>query len=352
MGDIMKIHTILLSLLLSFSFASGQEIIENPEKPLSENAGRVLKIQEVMRIQDEGDEFFFKQPIIVQVANNGCIFLSDRDAFFKFSQEGKFITNLYKKGQGPGEIQGSFQYLMQEDCIFIHDRTGLKIIQIDQNGDLIREYKLDERYNDFLGVFNQDFLFSKINFYRPGEKGELNIPIEVLLVSQKSHTISELINFSMKVFYDNGSMGSLSPFHFVFDQKNNTLFVCDSSEYLVQMLDIESVKIKTKFNRVYNRIKGEKKLMPPSLSAKFPDKKFEDDIKNLFKLKENLLVQTSTKDEKKGVLIDVFDHEGQFIDNFYLDIEGTLIGTHDNFLFSKETNEMGEISIVKYKILE
>ncbi|MCJ7617680.1 MAG: hypothetical protein MUO43_14205, partial [Desulfobacterales bacterium] len=62
LGDNMKKRAILLSLFLTFSFTSAQDIIENPEKSLSKNTGRVLELKEVLRITDESGEFYFSRP--------------------------------------------------------------------------------------------------------------------------------------------------------------------------------------------------------------------------------------------------------------------------------------------------
>ena len=56
----MKKTILLFSFPLIFnSVIYVQEIIENPEKPLSKNVGRVLKIKEAMSIVDEPGKFYF-----------------------------------------------------------------------------------------------------------------------------------------------------------------------------------------------------------------------------------------------------------------------------------------------------
>ena len=70
MSKIMRNLFITLLLFVSFLFQLGaQEIIENPEKPLSKNAGRVFELKEVMRIRD-GHGFYFSSPIGLKVDRN------------------------------------------------------------------------------------------------------------------------------------------------------------------------------------------------------------------------------------------------------------------------------------------
>jgi|GEM_PF-5516105 hypothetical protein len=59
---------IVLSFVLLPLILFSQQIIENPDKPLARNAGRILKLQEVWRITDEGGRFYFKAPSNLEVA--------------------------------------------------------------------------------------------------------------------------------------------------------------------------------------------------------------------------------------------------------------------------------------------
>lgn len=57
---------ILASLVLVNTQA--QQIIENPERPRSSNAGRVRKVEEIFRITDESGEFYFRYPYLIKMA--------------------------------------------------------------------------------------------------------------------------------------------------------------------------------------------------------------------------------------------------------------------------------------------
>ncbi len=101
----MKKSILLLSLLFVFtSILVTQEMIENPDKPLSKKAGRILKLKKVLRIGDVGDEFYFRFPRNLKVSPDGSIFIQDIDQLLQFDQNGKFVRNFFKKGQGPGEM--------------------------------------------------------------------------------------------------------------------------------------------------------------------------------------------------------------------------------------------------------
>jgi hypothetical protein len=87
------------------------------------------------------------------------------------------------------------------------------------------------------------------------------------------------------------------------------------------------------------------------IKIKPPERKQKNDITGLFLNKDNLWVKTSTKNEKKGVLIDVFNKEGKYIDNFYLNLKGELMAVLGDFIFMNEKDEEENIQIVKYKII-
>ena len=83
-----------------------------------------------------------------------------------------------------------------------------------------------------------------------------------------------------------------------------------------------------------------------------PKKKYKEDIKNLYLNQNSLWVETSTKDDDKGIMIDVFNPEGKFTDNFFLNLNGDLISVHNNYIFVRETDEDENWVVKEYKIVE
>ncbi|MEA3420216.1 MAG: hypothetical protein U9Q97_00885, partial [Acidobacteriota bacterium] len=83
-----------------------------------------------------------------------------------------------------------------------------------------------------------------------------------------------------------------------------------------------------------------------------PPQKYLNDIKNLFVFNGLLLAMTSTNDKNKGTLIDVFNHEGKYIDNFYLKLSGSLLASNKDSILVKEKDKDENILIVQYQIIE
>ena len=78
-------------------------MIENPSRPAARNADRILELKEVMRIKEDGGEFYFKSPRM-QVGPDSSVYVWDEEQLLKFDPKGKFVRNFFHKGQGPGEF--------------------------------------------------------------------------------------------------------------------------------------------------------------------------------------------------------------------------------------------------------
>jgi len=82
----------------------------------------------------------------------------------------------------------------------------------------------------------------------------------------------------------------------------------------------------------------------------FPRQKYQSDISNLFVRGERIWAVTSTKDPKKGTLIDVYDAAGKYIDAFYLNIPTGQYGIFGDHFYAAEKNPDETYVIKKYSI--
>ena len=90
-----------------------------------------------------------------------------------------------------------------------------------------------------------------------------------------------------------------------------------------------------------------------------PVAKYHDDVQKLLMVKDRLWAFTSTVNKKKGILVDVFDKNGRYIDNFFLKYPQNVIPYQtgywvntisDSFIYTVEQDEKGNYAIVKYRI--
>lgn len=355
-----KIGIVFTSLCIFSSILLTQTIIENPEKPLNENAGRVLKVGEVFKITDESSDFYFSAPLNLKVDSEGNFFIIDENQILKFSADGKFLKNLFKKGQGPGEISTRYHwglsYIILKNDIFLYDRDSSKIIRMDDEGNLIEEIKLrTRRLQKMYGPTDEGFIFMDESPANIGPTGFKDVDMSVILVSKDGNTSRTIMIFPKKVYSSRNFGVDWDRFFALFDSKTQQIFVSHTGEYKIVLADLNTGQIIRSFNRKYSRAKY---VIPEGLKQfyarndiKLPEKKYENDILGLFFHGDHLWVKTSTKYEKKGVLFDVFSREGKYIDNFYLNLEGELMAAQGDYIFVSEKDEDENIQIVKYKII-
>lgn len=360
-----KIVALSLSFFVFSFFLSAQTIIENPKKPLSKNAGRVIKLQEIFRITDESGDFYFKAPMNLKVNSKGNFFILDENQILKFSSNGKFLNNLYKKGQGPGEISTRFhsmlRYFLLKNEIFFYDSNGNKIIHMDGDGNLIEEIKLEiTRLNELYGFVNEGFIFIDEAPGKKGVTGFHELDMSIIWISRDGTSDKKIMAFPKKVYWGKTASGMFGKdwarFYSVLDSETWQLFVSHTCEYQIVLAELKKGQVIKTFSRKYHRVKYVMPEAEKQFHEKFninpPERKFENDILGLFLNKGRLWVRTSTTDKKKGVLIDVFNKEGKYTDNFFLKINGSLMTVHGDYIFVQEKDEDENIQIVQYRIIE
>ena len=345
--------------LLAYIFCGellAQAVIENPNKPLAKNTGRVLELKEVWRIKDEGNEFYFKYPHSLKIAPDGSIFLAEAEQFLKFSPEGKFVKNLYKKGQGPGEIESEFTYHLYENEIFIEDLNSARLWRTDLDGNFLSQINLGGKgHRDFIGVRADSLVFLK-SVWPPLEErtGKLmDILDTVALVSKDGKPIKDVHTFRLKMFLAPRAARSWDYSQRALSQDGKWLFGYHGREYLIEVLDFDKGEIVRRFNRKYPHVKHVEEKWEADFRKKYnaPRIEFESDVQQIFLNVDRLWVRTSTKDKNRGDLFDIFDAEAWFVDSFYLGPGRTLLAAAGDTVFVLEKDPEENFILIKYKIV-
>lgn len=370
-----KLSFFIFSLLVYSTVIFTQTVIENPEKPLGKNAGRVVELGEVMQISDIGDKFYFQFPSNLKVAPDGSIFIKDEDQLLQFSPSGKFIHNFFKKGQGPGEMGYVVNYYFHDGNIIIHSSMPPKILWFDFGGELIKEFKIYRQIGPLrfrLFHNNQYYFFSSERAIMKGEPKIVDLDQQLISVTPDGKEMKRLISFPIKKYVVAGKGGGrvVVPVNYLITvlYRKKFLFVSNTMEYLMKLYDVEENRIIRAFKRKYKRVKtpkeaGKEKRGGPMIDGKVvtpPRQKYLIDIQNLFVSNDQLWVMTSTKDKKKRTLIDVFNFEGKYIDNFYMRFpenifrdryipEPVVISGNIFYALEKNKDETYEIGVYKIK---
>jgi hypothetical protein len=348
---IIVFSSVLLPLILL-----SQQVIENPEKPLAKNAGRVLKLQEVWRINDDSGEFYFKYPSQLQIAADGSIFLSDTEQFLRFSADGKYLKNLYKKGEGPGEISRDFDFFVVGNELVIRDFNKERIWRTDYDGKFLGEFDIrGKRYNSFIGVRKDDFIFSKSEYPPLSERTSklIELPLTVLLTSKNGKTEKPVVTFHPRMFMAPNAMRSWDQSIELLSGDGKYVIGYHGLQYLIEIVDIDHGRIIRSFNRKYTRIKYIEKDWEKDFNNKYgvSAMDYDSDIKDLKLNGDWIWVWTSSNDPNKGDLWDVFNLDGAYLDNFYLGAGKSLLKANGDEIYVTEKREDESIVLIKYKII-
>jgi len=323
---------------------------------------------------DDGENFFFKWPYNIKVAVDGCFYAQDEDQLIKFSHDGKFVKNLMIKGQGAGELVFISNYLLSgKNEIVVHNTYPNKIVIIDNNGFLLHEKRIYT--NKYMTLFHQDplryFFYSEVVENTKGKAKEVVVDLQILSVLKSDHSIGKKLSFPVKNFAYRTSDAFflvrtvpflLCPF------KGNLFFISHTAGYGIKLIDLDSTKILLEFNREYKRVKVTEENKNYLIRGQFgfggklyksPIPEYLNDIQSIHFINGKLLVFTSAVDKDKGVLVDVFDENGRYIDCFYLKfrfkdsnfkIAQNPLTVVDNTIYLIEQNAEGNWMITKYTI--
>ncbi len=347
----MKLRSIagIAGLCLALVLSGSAQVIENPEKPKAADALRVIVPKVVMTITDESGEFFFKYPRGLKIGPEGSIVFTDGEQVLRFDKDGKFIRNYFKKGQGPGEMTRIDSYeIFQDGRMVIHSFDAPKMIWFDAAGNLEKEITLPPEYRRiyFLGRRDKRWVFDTFDFPRDiGDAKYIELPHRFISWNEATNEWKPLASFNCTVYAasNGGSSGIIDIASLRTASLGEGLFaISHTSEYAIKILDILTNEVRREFRRAYKRV------APPPLKAgtnqprlglngknyELPEQKYSNDISSLDAVAGRIWVVTSTKDEKKGVLVDVFDVDGTYRDAFYLKLPEAALSRSGSFRFS------------------
>jgi len=354
---------IMLFFFFPVSWLHAQQVIENSDRPLSKNAGRVLPLQSVFRITDESADFFFKGIWLLRVAPNREIYVFDQDQLLRFASDGKFIKNILKKGQGPGEVTKAgypydARFIATRNDLYIYDLNARKVIHAKPDGDYIDEFKIKSGHpSEIWGQIEDWLIFTEEESVPMGaakKAGLRDVDVTFLFVAKDGSSSKRILAFPNQINEGPGYGMVWAPFDVAVAENVAKLYVSHTCEYKIVQVDLKAGQIIRSFRRKYPRVDYVVKDWEKDFFKKhnINPKKYENDVLGVFVNKGKIWIRTSTKDEKKGHLIDVFDQEGKYLDNFYVSIHGSVVAVQDDCIYSTEQDNDGNLQVVKYKIAE
>ena len=317
-------------------YEDGVEVILNRIEPY-QIRGRlaVCAVEEELRIDLEKPEYAdldLKEPDIAEADSQGNIFIvekfPDSEYFiYKFDPKGRFLLRFGRKGQGPGEVQGIWDLLLDKnDRILVSDPNVNKVVEFDTEGRFIRETKVGPGVLNVLPLPNGKFLGRR---YPKKDSDPRGMYLSLLDPEFKE---LKLIDFYDMSEFAQGKKNSGIIVHFYWRVAGDRIYIGNGRRgYEIRVYDLDGNllrKIRKDFASVAYpeefRLQTEKiiaagnkdlfvlKDMPPVNSF------FIDDVGRLF-------VMTYEKGETgDGFIHDVFNSDGIFIARIGLGHYGIL----------------------------
>ena len=352
---------ILTALIIADPAAA--QIVENPKGPLASNAGRIVPLKEVARINDQAGKFLFVEPFALFAGEDGAVYVQEYNQFLKFDAAGRFVGNLLKRGDGPGELSANLtDVIVRKDDILFFSSNNLKFIRTGLDGNLLEDRRFAQHlFGNLLGVRGGRYFFLRREFSeRPRVSGIYESARRMVIVTSHGAVTETPDVMRMTESWllrargaGNMAISRLSA-TWVGDRD---VFLFHSPDYLIEHLDLETGRIDRRFRRPYDRVTYEHKPTPGHPAEAVPN--YHNDLCGLLWRGDKLWAVTSTFDPKKGILVDVFSRDGTYLDNFYLPLFRIKrnnpqyyapMAIHGNFLYVLEPDEDDVISLAKYEI--
>lgn len=358
---------IIISILIFNSFA--QEIIENPAKPENPNAGRIVHLNEILRIGDDVQDPLFSYPSSMYVGRDDEIYVYNDWQIYKFDALGELVFKAVGRGQGPGEASMRVSYFPTSDGFIVHSKSPSKFMNFNNQGILVGEVKIEKPISgpEFVGVFdNKLYGFLEEIKYQGVTKNEayVDFPNNLCEFDIDFKDTKIMYSFPVKnVVLMRNAWYPRARLNFAV-KDTSCLFVSHTAEYKIIKFNIEENKVEKIFNRNYKRIKYPPELNPKPRAGTItsPPREYYYDIAKLLVYKDQLWVLTSTLDKNNNRLVDVFDLEGKYVDNFYLAFPegrkprsfgyGGTVAVKGRHFYSVDEDEEGYFSIAKYSVID
>lgn len=370
--DKFRAAVVFIVFVISFVVhGAGQTRIDNPGRALAKNAGRIVKLEEVLRIRDDGATAIFRSPRELALGPDRSLYFIDYDEgprLYRYSPEGKLISKLLKKGQGPGEVQNPSGLLVTEDRIRVLAWIPPKIMDFGLDGRYLKESRVEEDTHGlwFLAAAEgkiygiRDEVFNSAAFR---SSGVFSIPNSVYEISPDFRSWKKLYEFPVRMVIKRARAFRQDPIDAVIH--GSTLYILHTAQYQVVAFDLRAGRVKHVIARKYDRVKSSSQKPadpdPETKGIDLPDDPYVWDIDRIHAAAGKLLVFTSTiRSGGDDQQVDVFDEAGRFIDNIILRFPAAgrnhrarwTVLTDDGFFIIPEQEKDGLISIGKYRIVD
>ncbi|MGD2090286.1 MAG: 6-bladed beta-propeller [Candidatus Aminicenantes bacterium] len=387
-GDLRAMKKIFTILLISLFICVNAQRIVNNDTTINESAGETKKIRFLAFAHDEDGKFIFKSPKNIAAIDDGSFMVIDDSKLIKFGKNGKFIKIIVRRGEGPGEATYLNQIFKRKNDLVVNTGFMSKLMIFDYNGELKVEFRVP-KITSATGLSTAESTFRIVGYNSQNDL--LVIPSMPLIKEndeenqERKYSLMRLVKnkqweklsleISVKAFSFETPFGKikLAANKIIIASNEKYIYFSNTERYEIKQYNIQRDKIESIWRRKYLPVKipekdiekyefgatfyggknGKTFHYKPPLPENFPD------IQRIFTIDDHLWIITSTVDKIKGVLVDVFDQKGNYVDNFYLSIHHfvnanelyrNVIWVDGSSIILREIDEDSNYKIVKYSI--
>lgn len=346
---------------------------DNPARALAKDAGRVVELEEVLRIRDDGDRVIFKIPRKFALGPDGSLYFHDFAEgvrLYRFGPDGKLIFKTMKTGQGPGECLGASNFVIDGDRIRVQAWNPPKFMDFGLDGRYRSEIPTDSTkglHSLFLVDGRLYGLRDEVPFSDAIAKtGLVETPYRLYEFSPDLKTWKKLHDFPLRHSIRKDPAGRSSWIRLDMIEAaagGSYIYVVHAAEYRIDQFDLRTGRVERVFGRAYDRrrlkAEGDEDLEPGAKPEPDDSDVPSFDVLEIHAVGDRLWAFTSTmSDGGNDRVVDIFDAEGRFVDSVVLAFpDRTLrhnyskgLVTEDGFLFVPEQDRDGLVSIGKYRV--
>ncbi len=263
------------------------ELVHNFEQPLYPEKTVTFEEEVTFGEENESGEVHLYMPGRYTVGGNGSVYISDRGdrAIKEYDSSGKYVRTIGKEGQGPGEFQGIADLqILPDGRLIVLDFKSNRLSIFNPEGKFLTSSNLP--HSMFTIYLTTDSTFtSDETVYRPEKKHSIKTfdfsGIELM-------SFGDFVTVKPKILRSKGMAFALGiPYIplsvFAGDNKNQLLFHCLNSEYLIEVYDKNGVL----FRKIYR----------PYTPLPFTGKDREEFIKNVSKNPNKVFVEMAKEAE-------------------------------------------------------
>jgi hypothetical protein len=325
-------------------------VISNPKTPESEI--RIVFTEELTIGEAEGDEnYMFGNNIAFNTDGEGNFYVADYDSnrILKYDPEGKHLLTFGREGQGPGEFQTlSVPRFDKDNNLYINDAMNQRISFFDQDGNYLRQIRMQDRYSN-LFINSKDYFIStkwvisqetnlqkqtstyglfddKFNLIAELYKDEIGIPMPT------STEESAIIEYFAKIW----SMTAFRPTVRFLLADNDFIYLGCPEKYEINIYspegkllkqitrDYDPIPVSDKDKEVFiermtetlsrTPVFNEDMMKKVSQKTKFP--KYKPAYQSFTLMENGWLAVIVNAVEDEYTILDIFDQDGKYIGHF------------------------------------